>query len=121
MSTSLAMVNLDGPDPRVQAAFYGALLDWTVVHSEPEYAMISGEGAPIGFGRVDGYVPPPWPGESGAGAQKRYHLDLGVDDLAAATERAVELGATVPDDQPGEGRWRVLLDPVGHPFCLCPR
>jgi hypothetical protein len=20
--------------------------------------------------------------------------------------------------QPGDGRWRVLLDPAGHPFCL---
>jgi predicted enzyme related to lactoylglutathione lyase len=116
VSASLVMVNLDGPDPRAQAAFYGALLDWTIVHSEDEYAMISGVGAPIGFGRVDGYVPPPWPDPE---ARKRYHLDLGVDDLAAATERAVQLGATVPDEQPGEGRWTVLLDPVGHPFCLC--
>ena len=37
-----------------------------------------------------------------------------------AIDRARELGASLPDDQPGE-RWRVLLDPVGHPFCLCPR
>ena len=29
----------------------------------------------------------------------------------------VELGATLPDEQPGE-TWRVLLDPSGHPFCL---
>ena len=36
---------------------------------------------------------------------------------ARAEEAAVELGATVPEDQPGE-TWRVLLDPAGHPFCL---
>ncbi|MHC1560679.1 VOC family protein [Actinomycetospora sp. C-140] len=116
MTTTLAMINLDGPDPRAQAAFYGALLGWTTVHAEDEYAMISGEGAPIGFGRVPGWTPPPWPDPEGT---KRYHLDLGVDDLDAAVARARELGATVPEHQPGE-RWRVLIDPVGHPFCLCP-
>ena len=44
-------------------------------------------------------------------------LDLAVDDLAAAEQACVELGATVADPQPGE-TWRVLLDPSGHPFCL---
>jgi len=28
------------------------------------------------------------------------------------------LGATTPEYQPGE-TWRVMLDPAGHPFCLC--
>jgi hypothetical protein len=30
----------------------------------------------------------------------------------------LELGAAKPDFQPGEDRWRVLLDPAGHPFCI---
>lgn len=132
MSTTLAMINLDGPDPRVQSAFYGALLGWETVVAEDEYAMISGEGAPIGFGRVPGWAAPPWPDPEGT---KRFHLDLAVDDLEAATAHARELGATLPEHQPGERYpasgataplrsvppWRVLLDPVGHPFCLCPR
>jgi hypothetical protein len=46
------------------------------------------------------------------------HLDLTADDLGAAGEWAVALGATLPE-QPDE-RWRVLLDPAGHPFCLTP-
>ena len=29
----------------------------------------------------------------------------------------MELGAVVPEAQPGE-TWRVLLDPGSHPFCL---
>ena len=41
-----------------------------------------------------------------------------VDDLDAMEELALELGAVKPDHQPGDGRWRVLLDPAGHPFCL---
>ena len=31
---------------------------------------------------------------------------------------AVELGATIADHQPQQNV-RVLLDPAGHPFCLC--
>ena len=40
-----------------------------------------------------------------------------VEDLDAAVERAVSLGARLADPQPGE-TWRVLIDAAGHPFCL---
>lgn len=116
MTASLAMVSLDCPDPQALAAFYGELLGWKVVHSEEQYAMISGEGAPIGFGRVEGYTAPEW-SEDSADA-KRYHLDFYVGDLDEGEARALELGASKPAFQPGE-TWRVLLDPAGHPFCLC--
>ncbi len=76
--------------------------------------MLTGPNHVLGFGRVEGYVAPGWPNESGS---KQFHLDPADDDLDAAQEAAVELGATVADPQPGETR-RVLLDPSGHPFCL---
>jgi hypothetical protein len=44
-------------------------------------------------------------------------LDLSVEDLDAAEERVLALGAVKPDFQPGE-TWRVFADPAGHPFCL---
>jgi predicted enzyme related to lactoylglutathione lyase len=47
------------------------------------------------------------------------HLDFHVRDLDAGVRRAVDLGATLAPEQPGQG-WRVLLDPAGHPFCLAP-
>ena len=49
---------------------------------------------------------------------KQIHLDLAVDDLDAAETEAVRLGARLADEQPAPDRWRVLLDPAGHPFCL---
>ena len=115
---SLSMVNLDCLDPRAMAAFYAAVLGWEVTYSEEEYAMITGDGTSIGFGRVEGFTPPAWPD---TGSVKRYHLDLQVDDLAAAETACRDLGAAVPDFQPGTGRWRVLTDPAGHPFCLSAR
>jgi hypothetical protein len=39
-----------------------------------------------------------------------------VDDLEAAHERAISLGARLLDTQ---AKFRVYADPVGHPFCLC--
>jgi hypothetical protein len=46
------------------------------------------------------------------------HLDFQVDDLDEAVSEAVGLGATLADDQ-FQDNVRVLLDPAGHPFCLC--
>jgi predicted enzyme related to lactoylglutathione lyase len=115
---SLAMINFDAADPAGLASFYSQVLGWEITHSEGDYAMLSDGSTSIGFGRVPGYSAPGWPDEA---APKRYHLDFYVDDLDKAEEQALALGATKPAEQPNPDRWRVLLDPGGHPFDLCPR
>ena len=110
----LAMLSLDGADSRASAAFWSAMLGWEVAVVEDEYAMLTGPDHALGFGTVPDYEPPAWPNERGS---KQFHLDLAVDDMEAAEARALELGASLADPQPGE-TWRVLLDPSGHPFCL---
>jgi len=65
--------------------------------------------------RVPDHRPPTWPGSA---VPKQMHLDLAVSDLDEAEAEAVRLGATRASDQPAPGRFRVLLDPAGHPFCL---
>ena len=114
MTAKLAMFTIDCADPAGLAAFYSELLGMEVAHSEDDYAMLTGDGPALGFGRVDGYEAPGWPNEHGS---KQYHLDLAVDDIAESEATAIGLGATLADPQPGE-TWRVLLDPAGHPFCL---
>ncbi len=111
---TLKMVTLDCSDPQASARFWSALLGWPVVHTEQQYAMLAGPEAAMGFGRVEDYVAPTWPNRNGS---KQFHFDLAVADLDDAARAAVELGATLPEDQPGQ-TWRVLLDPAGHPFCL---
>ena len=49
--------------------------------------------------------------------QMTAHLDIAVDDLEACVARAVDAGATLAAFQPQEDL-RVILDPVGNPFCL---
>ena len=112
---SLKMVTLDCGDPATSAQFWSKVLGWDQPNADDNYAMLTGPDHALGFGRVEGYQPPTWPNTLGS---KQFHLDLAVQDLEAAENACVELGATVPADQPGEGKWRVLLDPAGHPFCL---
>jgi hypothetical protein len=46
------------------------------------------------------------------------HFDFQVGDLDSAVADAVALGASLASAQP-QDKVRVLLDPAGHPFCLC--
>lgn len=112
---SLKMLTLDSSDARRDAAFWSAVLGWDVAHEQDEYAMLAGPGGmALGFGTLEDHEPPAWPNEHGT---KQFHLDLAVDDLDAAADQCIGLGATLADPQPSE-TWRVLLDPSGHPFCL---
>lgn len=110
---------MEAPDPSVLATFYSELLGWPIVHEEPGTAVV---GTPAGtsflvFQQADGYQPPVWPPAPGD-QRPMMHLDFQVGDLDEAQEEAVALGATVADHQPQENV-RVLIDPAGHPFCLC--
>jgi len=69
---------------------------------------------------MDEYLPPVWPEESGK-QQKQMQFIYPVDDLQSSVEEAISLGAIKPDKQYGGKQWVTLLDPDGHPFCLCAR
>lgn len=113
-TTTLGMLSIDCADAAVAKDFWTGLMGWEVAMEGDGYAMLSGDGVRVGFGTVPDYEAPAWPNEHGS---KQFHLDLACEDPAATRDRAVELGATVVDPQPGE-TWTVLIDPSGHPFCL---
>jgi predicted enzyme related to lactoylglutathione lyase len=107
---------LDCPDPAAMAAFYGAMLDWKIEKSDPDWASVRADyGQCIDFQQVENYTPPAWPGQQ---VPQQMHLDVVVDDLDTAETAVLELGATKHEHQPGT-TFRVFLDPAGHPFCLC--
>ncbi len=109
---------MEAPDPGALAAFYSQLLDRPVVHAEPGTSVVAvTEATYLVFQAADGYVPPVWPPVEGQ-QRTMMHFDFQVGDLESAVAEAVKLGATVADHQPQE-HVRVLLDPAGHPFCLC--
>jgi len=112
---------LGTPEPRALAGFYSKLLGWPIRTDEPEWVTLRPDdgGAGLSFQLETGHVPPAWPPVDGA-QQMQLHLDIEVDDLAAATALATAAGATLADFQPQDDV-RVCIDPAGHPFCLWTR
>jgi len=105
-------VSLDCADPAELAEFYLGLLGGRLLWSRPTSVGVQTPGLLLIPQRVADYRPPSWPGSS------VVHLDLTAGtELEAAERRAVTLGARAVDPQP-DPRWRVLLDPAGHPFCI---
>jgi predicted enzyme related to lactoylglutathione lyase len=114
---------LDCKDPYELAKFYAGLLHWEIPFHNEEYACIAAPGTAQGaypgitFQRNPVYTPPVWPEKTKA-QQQMAHLDLAVDDLEKAVQHAIHCGATIADEQFSD-TWTVMLDPAGHPFCLC--
>jgi hypothetical protein len=114
-----AGVSLDCADPAVLADFYLALLGGETLWQSAGSVGIRVPGLVLAMQRVEDYRRPAWPGSS------VVHLDLtaGADaagagaDAGGAAARAVSAGAVLADYQP-DPRWRVMLDPAGHPFCI---
>jgi len=112
-------VVLDAPDVPALADFYARLLGWHVVKADATDAAVAPSedaGYYIGIQHEPIYVRPIWPAVEGQ-PQMSMHLDIEVEDLAAAVAYAVSVGAELAEYQPQE-TVRVMLDPAGHPFCL---
>jgi hypothetical protein len=109
-------VSIDCADPAALADFYRQMLDLPISYTSDEFVFV-GEMGPTGMGfvKVDGYQPPTWPS---ADVPKQAHMEFAVDDLDKGEAALIGIGATKPETQPQPDRWRVLLDPVGHPFCI---
>lgn len=106
---------IDCPDPDALAAFYAVMLDWKTEICQGWVEVRSEDGQCLSFQQVQGYNRPTWPGQE---VPQQMHLDVVVDDLDAAETAVLALGATKAEHQPSTS-FRVLLDPAGHPFCLC--
>ena len=88
------------------AAFWAAALDASTRPGQGPYTHLVGARSPVGLHlqRLD----------AGTG---RVHLDLEADDIPAAADRLLGLGATrLGDGEAGP----VLQDPGGHVLCVCP-
>jgi catechol 2,3-dioxygenase-like lactoylglutathione lyase family enzyme len=111
---------LGTPDPRGLARFYQRLLGWPIRSDEEDWATLrpTDGGTGLSFQLETDHVPPVWPPVPGT-QQMQIHLDIEVDDLAAACAIAEDAGARPLGGHEDEDEVvRVYADPAGHPFCL---
>ncbi|MEU5837477.1 VOC family protein [Streptomyces diacarni] len=120
---TMGVVVLDCPDTGRLADFYARMLGWKVDESRSDSTwteVVDESGRRrLAFQEAPDLVPPEWP--SGEHSQQ-LHLDLDVSParIDEAEREVLALGARLlQDDGGGERDFRVYLDPVGHPFCLC--
>lgn len=118
------MVNIDVPDLEAAANFYVAAFGFRVGR------RLEGTGVELLGAAVPVYLLPKAAGTlatEAASAQRGYerhwtpvHLDVAVDDVSLARQRALAAGA-VPEGEISEhvwGRMARLADPFGHGVCL---
>ncbi len=106
-------VILDCPDPVALATFYSRLLGQPITYSDGEFAVVSASDRTSGlaFQLAPDHRSPTWPDPA---VPQQIHLDVMVDDVAAARPVVLALGATALAGD-------VFADPAGHPFCLIRR
>ena len=109
MGNPFCHVELHTQDPESAKKFYLDLFDWKLEDhqvGEETYTMIE-----VGEGTGGGLMQHPMPG-----APSYWLAYILVDDVAASTEKAKGLGATVVQERmevPGYGWLSVIADPAG--------
>lgn len=114
-------VTLDSDDSEALSDFYAKLLGWKKIRANDEFLIVvdeEHEGGPwLTFQQIEDYQRPVWPAKPGE-QQVMTHLDFHVEDIKTMVKHALDCGATLADCQTTDV-WTVMLDPAGHPFCVC--
>ena len=107
--SGIAALVIDCADPPVLARWWSRLVGGDVdVDVDGDATLRTSTGVVIDFLKVP----------EAKAVKNRLHIDLRTTDLAAATEQALQLGASRADDVYSGGSWQVLRDPEGNEFCL---
>jgi len=117
MRITRRVVVFDAADLAAESTFWAGVLDGTVDDAEDDWhrVMVDGESQ-VAVQLAPNHVPPDWPDGT---PEQQIHLDLWVEDFAAAHDRVMSLGARVLKPAAPDDNFQVYSDPAGHPFCLC--
>jgi len=112
----LGVMALDCPDALALAEFYNSILAGDLVPGDDDdWVEVHTPHGRLAFQQIVDHRRPTWP--DGAVPQQA-HVDIDVVDLDGAEEAVLRLGAQPAATQPRPDRFRVMIDPAGHPFCL---
>lgn len=114
------VVVFDAADLSTESSFWAGLLGGTV-DAEDDWHMVFVDGKPrVGVQLAPDHVAPDWPHGT---PPQQIHLDLWVDDIEAAHDEVISLGAKLlklaAAGSESPDNYQVYADPAGHPFCLC--
>jgi predicted enzyme related to lactoylglutathione lyase len=118
MDITRQVIVFDAADLSAESGFWAGLLGGKVLAEDDWHTVYVDDKAQLGFQLAPDHVQPDWPG----GTPQQIHLDLFVDDIEAAHEHAMSVGARLlqaADDLGSADGFQVYADPAGHPFCLC--
>jgi predicted enzyme related to lactoylglutathione lyase len=115
---TLGNIMVDCDDELKLQTFYGELLGWEKCKLFGRPAVKSSNGIVFLFFEEPNYIRPAWPEEDGK-QQKQMHFDFQVDNVLMMVKKAESLGATKANVQFGGDDFITMIDPAGHPFCLC--
>ncbi len=119
MRITKQVVVLDAADIAAESAFWAGVLGGTVTADDDWHDVLVDGELRLAVQLAPGHVPPDWPAGT---PPQQMHIDLYVDDIRAAHEHVMTLGARVLDparDFDSKSGYQVYADPAGHPFCLC--
>jgi catechol 2,3-dioxygenase-like lactoylglutathione lyase family enzyme len=104
---------LDCQDPATLATFYSELLGLPVTYRSEDWVVVAENDTTSGlaFQLSPDHRRPTWPDPA---VPQQAHFDVMVEDVAAAGEQVLAIGAT-------RLAGNVYADPAGHPFCLIRR
>jgi hypothetical protein len=112
----LGVTAFDCPDARALAEFYHSIIGGDLVPGEDDdWFEVHTPTGRLAFQQIDDHRRPTWPGGD---VPQQGHIDIDVVDLDEAELAVLRLGAVKAATQPRADRFRVMIDPAGHPFCL---
>ena len=112
----LGVMALDCPDALALADFYNSIVGGDLVPGDDEdWVEVHTPNGRLAFQQIDDHRRPTWPGGD---VPQQAHIDIDVANLDGAEVAVLRLGAQKASTQPRPDRFRVMIDPAGHPFCL---
>lgn len=115
------VIVFDAAELAPESSFWAGVLGGSVIPDDDDgwHSVVDGEGRwRIGIQYAPDHQPPTWPEP---GVRQQVHLDLHVDDPAAAHAEVLALGARLlqpSDDIDAAEGFQVYASPAGHPFCI---
>jgi catechol-2,3-dioxygenase len=102
---------LDCPDPAALATFYSALLGLPVTYRDDDWVVVAAgnRSSGLAFQLAPGNQRPTWPDTA---IPQQFHLDIMVEDVAAAGPQVLALGAVKLDGV------NVYADPVPPEYSI---